>query len=163
MGNSIIGIVFHWTAGRYNQTFKDYHYCITYDPKKKKAFVLKTCAADTDKKAHTWHRNTGRIGIALCCCLNATDKNLGAYPPAEQQIEVAAALAGSLIKKYSIATEEIRTHAEWAFDDGYGLYSGDPETRWDLWVENWKDYGKNLTDVIRDKALWYANQKEKEK
>lgn len=152
----IVGIVYHWCASRYNQTFSDYHYCIQYNPKTQKANVVKTCESDDELKAHTWQRNTGRIGIALCCAYNATTNDLGDYPPTPQQIEVAAALGGDLIKQYNIPATEVKTHAEWAIIDGYGPYSGDPETRWDLWVDNWQGKGKNLSAVIRDKALWYA-------
>lgn len=155
---SIKGIVFHWSAGRYNQTFKDYHYNITYDPKTKKASIIKTCDSDEELKAHTAYRNTGRIGISLSCAYNATTENLGSYPPTDQQIELACSLAGKLIKKYGIKPEddEINTHADWAIVDNYG--PGQTCERWDLWVPNWKGTGKNLSRLMRDKSWWYYNQ-----
>jgi len=152
---NIVGIVFHWSAGRYDQVFNDYHYNVTFDPENKCAKVVKSCKHDSDKKAHTWRRNEGRIGIALCCAYNATSENLGSFPPTDEQIEKACALAGSLAHTYSIKSDEIKSHAEWASIDGYGPGSGDPETRWDLWVTNWKNKGKNLSNVMRDKTLWY--------
>lgn len=155
---AIRGIVFHWTAGRYNQTFNDYHYNITYDPAKGKAKVVKTCTYDTDKKSHTWSRNSDRIGITLCCAYNATPSNLGNYPPTDAQIETTCALAGKLAHTYGIRENEIKTHAEWAFIDDYGLGSGDTETRWDLWIPDWKHYKKNLSSVMRDKTLFYKDQ-----
>lgn len=158
---SIIGVVFHWSAGRYDQVFNDYHYNITYNPKTKQAKIIKTCESDDELKAHTWHKNTGRIGIALACCYNATSENIGSYPPTEAQIEMACALAGRLIKEHGIKEDEVKSHAEWATIDGYGPGSGDPETRWDLWIPNWKN-GKNLSVVMRDKALWYAEHGEDE-
>jgi len=158
---SVIGIVFHWSAGRYDQVFNDYHYNITYNPKTKQAKIVKTCESDDELKAHTWHKNTGRIGIALACCYNATSENLGNYPPVEAQIEMACALAGQLIKKYNLPPEEIKSHAEWATLDGYGPGSDDPETRWDLWIPNWKN-GKNLSQVMRDKSLWYSEHGEED-
>ena len=48
------------------------------------------------------------------------------------------------------------THEEAAMLDGYGPYSGDPETRWDLWYLPDSDGTmKSGGDVIRGKALWY--------
>ncbi|MCE1245618.1 MAG: N-acetylmuramoyl-L-alanine amidase [Firmicutes bacterium] len=155
---AIKGIVFHWTAGRYDQTFSDYHYNVTFEPQSGRANIVKTCSSDDDKKHHTWNRNNERIGISLCCAYQATSANLGNYPPTDAQIEAAAALAGKLAHIYSIKEDEIKTHAEWAFVDGYGPGSGDPETRWDLWIPNWKGKGKNLSQVIRDKSLWYKEQ-----
>ena len=155
----IRGIVFHWTAGRYHQIFNSYHYNITFDPQTKTAKVEKTCKSDSDLKSHTWGRNSGRIGIALCCALNATTNNLGAFPPTKQQIEVACAFAGGLAAKYNLPAEAIKTHAEWATIDGYGVGSGDPQTRWDLWVPRWEGRAKNLSEVMRDKTLWYKSRR----
>ena len=56
-------IFLHWSAGYYGQSFKDYHLCIDGDGK-----VYSMCFNLTDKKAHTWHRNTGSVGIAMNCC-----------------------------------------------------------------------------------------------
>jgi hypothetical protein len=155
---NIIGIVYHWSGGKYDQIFSDYHYNIIFNQKTLKAEIVKTCKEDTDILSHTWHRNTGRIGVSLSCCYNATTNNLGSFPPTVQQIELACSLCGKLINKYKIPKEEVRTHAEWALEDGYGVGSLDPETRWDLWIPNWKGKGKNLSVVMRDKSLWYAKQ-----
>ena len=52
------------------------------------------------------------------------------------------------------------THEEAATIDGYGPYSGYPETRWNL--QYLPDYNDNLRkggDAIRGKGLWYlANE-----
>ena len=60
-------IYLHWTAGHYQQPFEDYHVNITGDGK-----IL---VPDTDLsiyRSHTYKRNSGSIGISLCCCYNAT-------------------------------------------------------------------------------------------
>jgi hypothetical protein len=155
---SIIGVVLHWSASRYDQIWSDYHYCVTFNQKTLKASIVKTCKSDEDVLPHTWHRNTGRIGVSLSCCYGATPNNLGSFPPTPQQIELACSFVGKLINKYKIPKEEIKTHAEWAIIDGYGVGSLDPETRWDLWIPNWRGKGKNLSEVMRDKSLWYAEQ-----
>jgi soluble lytic murein transglycosylase-like protein len=152
------GIVFHWTAGRYNQTFDDYHYNVTYDPKTKKAKKVVTCESDEEMKYHSWPSKscTGTIGISACCMLNATEDNWGECPITEAQIEMMAAIAGEKVKEYGIPYDEIYTHATWATCFDYGPGSGDPETRWDLWIPNWKGTGKNLSQYIVDKTIWYA-------
>jgi len=59
-------IYLHWTAGRYDQFFNDYHICIDGD-----GGVHKMADFET-KLAHTWKRNTDAVGIALCCCYGAS-------------------------------------------------------------------------------------------
>ena len=48
-----------------------------------------------------------------------------------------------------------------ALADGYGPYSGDPETRWDLWYMR-DSPGDGVMkpggDVMRGKAQWYLQQ-----
>ena len=60
-------IYLHWTAGRYDQFFDDYHLNIDGDGK-----VYRTCTNLDERKAHTYQRNSGSIGITLCCALDAT-------------------------------------------------------------------------------------------
>ena len=64
---SINKLYAHWTAGHYDSPFGDYHLNITG------AGDIYLSTDDlTEVLAHTWHRNTGAIGIALCCCVDAT-------------------------------------------------------------------------------------------
>ena len=51
-------IYLHWTAGRYDQFFDDYHLNIDGDGK-----VYRTCTNLDERKAHTYQRNSGSIGI----------------------------------------------------------------------------------------------------
>lgn len=60
--NRICRLYLHWTAGRYGEFYDDYHLNIDADGN-----VYRTCCALTDYKPHTWQRNTGSIGITLCC------------------------------------------------------------------------------------------------
>ena len=110
-----------------------------------------------------WLRNSGAIGIALCCgagaeCAapegldlrreevacdmadaekygNRVRIDYGIAPPAEVQIEVMAKLIAILCFELDlpIAGDTVMTHCEAAFKDGYGPGSGDPQTKWDLW------------------------------
>ena len=62
----ITTIYLHWTAGHYGDVYDDYHLNIDAD-----GTVYATCDDLCEKKDHTWHRNTGTIGIALCCGYDA--------------------------------------------------------------------------------------------
>ena len=142
-------IYLHWTAGPYGIPFRDYHFNVDDD-----GTIYCMCEELTEKKAHTWQRNSGAIGISLCCCESAQ----GEYPPTTKQIEALSHLVAILCEELEIVIdkERIMTHEEAATIDGYGPYSGDPETRWDLWYL--PDYNGDLRkggDVIRGKALWY--------
>ena len=165
----ITTVYLHWTAGRYGQVYDDYHLNIDKD-----GTVYVTCDDLCEKKDHTWHRNTGTIGIALCCGYDADCElpaavparaawgavepyeyrdpyqamvDLGSEPPTAIQIEVLAKIVAILCKELHLAnsSEHVQTHCEIAFRDGYGPGSGDPETKWDLWF---------LPDVCRNDRLF---------
>lgn len=155
-------IYLHWTAGRYDEAYNDYHLCIDGDGK-----VYITCDSFADKLSHTWHRNSRSVGIAMCCAYgaqanNGYDSYLGECPPTKEQIETLSKLVQVICDNIGmeITPETVMTHCEAALRDGYGPYSGDPETRWDLWYL--PDYinGGGLVDggsLVRGKAVWYQN------
>ena len=157
--NRIAQIYLHWTAGRYGQLYDDYHFNIDAD-----GSVYQTCTQLTELKSHTWHRNSGSIGIALCCAYgalphNGIDTEFGSYPPTAQQIDAAGKLVARLTLGLGlpIDADTVMTHCEAALLDDYGPYSGDVETRWDLWYVR-DSPGDGLMkpggDIIRGKALW---------
>ena len=137
-------IYLHWTAGQHITNHierADYHICILGDGR-----IEIECDDLTELRTHTWHRNTGAIGIALCCGLGATANNVynadfGSYPIV-----------------LPIDKNCIMTHCEAALLDGYGPYSGDPETRWDLWYiddPGTKEKMQPGGDVLRGLANWF--------
>ena len=145
-------IYLHWTAGRYHQTFADYHINITGDG----GIVISTTDL-TEKKAHTWRRNGRAVGITLCCAYNASPNAMGDYPPTEAQIEVMSQVVAILASEMnlSISADVVMTHAEAADLDSYG-----PATtceRWDLWhlPDSADGQIKPGGEVIRGKANWY--------
>lgn len=144
----VVGIVLHWTAGHYGQTYGDYHFCVD-----EKGGVWQN---DLDSigttLSHTWRRNSGRIAIAAMAMVGASPGNYGREPYTKRQFEAMCALAANLAARYGIPPEEIKTHAEWAAIDGYGPGSGDPETRWDWWTEG---------PVIHRKIAWYLSRQGK--
>lgn len=158
--NWIDTIYLHWTAGRYGQYFDDYHICIDSDGS------LKFMTDDlSTPKNHTWHRNSEAIGIALCCCYgaqanNGIDTDFGDYPPTKEQIETMAEAVAILMKGMGLSIEEdtVMTHCEAAAIDGYGPYSDDQDTRWDLWYLPDFNGMSPGGDVIRGKAIWYQTR-----
>lgn len=83
----IVQIYLHWTAGRYGQVYDDYHLNIDAD-----GTIYRSCTSLTERKSHTWQRNTGSIGIALCGGLGAQanhgyDAELGPFAPTAAQTE----------------------------------------------------------------------------
>jgi hypothetical protein len=154
-----VKIYAHWTAGHYGQIFSDYHISIDRDG---------TIYAGVDdlstKLSHTYRRNSGAVGLALCCAYGASSTDdLGPEPPTEMQIEVlaqaTAILAGVL--GISIDIQHVMTHAEAADnmdgDDRWHTPYGPNATveRWDLWVVKEGDYPGSGGEIIRSKALGY--------
>jgi len=162
---AISRLYLHWTAGRYSQCFDDYHLNIGPNGE-----LYLTCRSLEELKAHTWHRNTGAVGLTICACLGAValqppkDKeapaiDFGPFEPTPMQIEKLALVIAVITQALGLdlSEEAVMTHCEAAIRDGYGPYSGDPETRWDLWYV--KDYPyEGLVEggrLLRGKALWY--------
>lgn len=151
-------IYLHWTAGKYHQFFEDYHLNIDQDGE------ILLMHEDLNKLlAHTWHRNTGAIGIALCCAFGAIAHNgintyFGKQPPTIAQVESASRVLAVLTEELGleINAQTILTHCEAASLDGYGPFSGDKETRWDLWyLKDFDNKMKSGGDILRGKAIWY--------
>lgn len=162
-------IYLHWSAGHYNTVFDDYHVNITGDG------TMYITGNLSDLKAHTYHRNTGSVGISLCCAYGATTDNLGDEPPTVAQIEAMAqaieAIADGLW--LTIDMEHVMTHGE-AADNVDGIYASEPYgpqttvERWDLQFlgsaespHYTTNYGDEHTggNVLRGKANWYRNQR----
>ncbi len=119
--NRISQIYLHWTAGRYGQLYDDYHFNIDAD-----GSIYQTCTQLTELKSHTWHRNTGAIGIALCCACsalphNGRDTEFGKFPAphpsrSTPQVKLVAKLAQGL--NIPIDRGNVLTHCEAALIDG---------------------------------------------
>lgn len=99
----------------------------------------------TECLAHTWHRNSRSIGVALACCRDAC-----CYYDAPSGVDLGLSVAN------------IYTHAEMAAFDGYGIGSGDPDMRWDLlYVPDYGDGGRLVPggELIRGKTKYYRKQR----
>lgn len=100
----------------------------------------------TECLAHTWHRNSRSIGVALACCRDAC-----CYYDAPSGVE-----------ELGLSVSDIYTHAEMAAFDGYGIGSGDPDMRWDLlYVPDYGDGGRLVPggELIRGKTKYYRKQR----
>ncbi len=148
-------VYWHWTAGDHYTTFDDYHFCIDGGGE-----IIESLPLEKIPSA-TWHRNTGSIAIALCCCEGAKAyrdpwrADLGTAPPTDEQIETLAMLSAAIADVFDISIDvgHFLTHAEAADLDGYG-----PETtceRWDLAVTKESDAWGSGGDILRGKAAFY--------
>lgn len=165
-------IYMHWSAGHYNTVFNDYHINITADG------TLYLTGNLSYLKAHTYYRNTGAVGVSLCCAYGATTNDLGDEPPTAAQIEAMAQAVEAIADGLwlTIDMEHVMTHGE-AADNADGLdieYPGGPYgpqntvERWDLQYLGTDEspyYTTNYDDehtggnVLRGKANWYRNQR----
>lgn len=88
---------------------------------------------------------------------------MGSYAPTAAQTDKLAQVVAVLVQGLALdaSPEVVITHCEAALADGYGPYSGDPETRWDLWYMR-DSPGDGVMkpggDVMRGKAQWYLQQ-----
>ena len=166
-------IYLHWSAGHYFQKFDDYHVNITADGR------LWLMSDLSDTLAHTWRRNSGAVGISLCCCAGATTGDLGDEPPTSQQIEAMAQAIAAIADGLwlTIDRDHVMTHGE-AADSVDGIYTWDESDcygpqhtveRWDLQFLGTDESPYYTADhddpstggnVLRGKALWYKNQKD---
>ena len=162
-------VYLHWSAGRYDSVFDDYHINITGAGK-----IFVTTNDLSEIKSHTWRRNTGSIGISLCCAYNATSNDLGEYAPTNIQIETIAKVIDIVATGLwlTINKEHVLTHGE-AADNEDGIWCHDPYgpkngcERWDLeFLETsespkydpWDEEHRGGS-ILRGKAIWYHNQR----
>lgn len=170
-------IYLHWSAGRYETPFEDYHINITGD-----GDIIIPDEDMSITRKHTWCRNSGSIGISLCACYGATtyDLDAGGYAPTAKQIETMAQVIAVVADALwlTINKQYVLTHGEAANnEDGLWLHpayaawndeEGKGDVRWDLeFLGNSESprYNPYLTDgsrggdVLRGKAAWYKAQK----
>jgi hypothetical protein len=162
-------VYLHWTAGHYEQFFDDYHVNISGDGK---YYVSTDDFSET--LAHTYRRNRGGIGIAMCCAYNATTEDLGPEPPTAEQIDAMAKAIATICDAMwlTIDKEHVMTHSEAADnEDGYEpseAYGPKADCeRWDLEYlgtdespefDPWATDGSRGGDVLRGKSIWFRQK-----
>lgn len=158
-------IYLHWSAGRYDRAFDDYHVNITGSGR------LYLTDELYNMLSHTYKRNTGSVGVSLCCAYGANTNDLGDYAPTQRQIEMMAKVVRVIAEGLwlTIDKNHVMTHGE-AADNEDGLTPHEPYgprttcERWDLeylgtdespYFDPWADDGTRGGDVLRGKANWY--------
>lgn len=161
-------IFLHWSAGHYGQVSPHYHINIGFDGK---IYLMDDLTTILE---HTWHQNTGAIGVTLAACAFANTNDLGDYnriaqmtiddlnaqqipyePPTQQQIEIMAQVIAILTMALELPCtyDYVRTHAEQADIDGYGPAS--TCERWDLAILANGDEWMSGGNILRGKGVWY--------
>jgi hypothetical protein len=150
-----VKLYLHWSAGHYGSFFDDYHINIDADGN-----VYLSVDDLSTVLSHTWHRNTGAVGIALLCCAGATTNNLGNEPPTPAQIEAMAQVIATLANALDLTIDvwRVMTHGEAADIDGYGIDDIDPDMRWDLHILHTGDTMRSGGDILRGKAQFYRDR-----
>ena len=164
-----IKIYLHWSAGHYGQFFDDYHINIDKD-----GSIYASTDDLSEVLAHTYHRNTGAVGVSMACCAGATSNDLGDESPTTAQIDAMAKVVMVLCDEFGmeINKDNVMTHGE-AADNIDGIYASEPYgcqstcERWDLQYlatnespAYTADYDDPSTggNVIRGKAIWWSQQ-----
>ena len=159
---SIKHLFLHWTGCQYGQVFDAYHINIDEHGE-----IYLTCRTLHDRKEHTWNRNTGAVGITLCCAYKADLSSHGVpdykglCPPTALQIEQMAIVVAILCRELEleISFDTVRTHAEVADQDDYGPAKHPIDMRWDLYRLTDLPDCQNLCPggvVLRKKAKAYS-------
>lgn len=160
-------VYMHWTAGHYETFFDEYHVSID------DAGRIYLNGSLSDILAHTYHRNSGAVGITLNACVGATSNDLGAEAPTAAQIEAMAQAVCAICDGLWLTIDKahVMTHGE-AADNEDGIEPHEaygPKTtceRWDLEYlgtdespafSPWATDGSRGGDVLRGKANWYRN------
>ena len=164
-----IKIYLHWSAGHYGQFFEDYHINIDSD-----GSIYASTDDLSERLAHTYHRNTGAVGVSLACCAGATSNDLGDESPTTAQIDAMAKVVMVLCDEFGleINKDNVMTHGE-AADNIDGIEASEPYgcqstcERWDLQFLGTKESPAYTTDyddpstggnVVRGKAIWWSQQ-----
>ena len=164
-----VKVYLHWSAGHYGQFFDDYHINIDKD-----GSIYASTDDLSEVLAHTYHRNTGAVGVSMACCAGATSNDLGDESPTTAQIDAMAKVVMVLCDEFGmeINKDNVMTHGE-AADNIDGIYASEPYgcqstcERWDLQFLATKESPAYTTDyddpstggnVIRGKAIWWSQQ-----
>ena len=164
-----VGISMHWSAGRWETPFSDYHLNILGDGR-----IMASTDDMSEVLPHTWRRNTGTVGISLCCCYEATTNDLGEFPPTAAQIETMAQVIATVANALDLTIDinHVMTHSE-AADCMDGNYPHEPYgyfstcERWDLLFLGTPESPSAVTSyydpasggaVLRGKANFYRNK-----
>ena len=115
----------HWTAGRRDQNFTDYHRVVTANARGV-SVVHNNAPMSQDLPAHTYGRNHNSMAVCLAGLLGATTNDLGAHVPGKTQINALVDTVTAVCLNYRVPVANIMSHAEAAdnVDQANGLTPG---------------------------------------
>lgn len=164
-----VKVYLHWTAGEYETTYGDYHFCIAGNGQ-----IVNTRDLHQIPSA-TYGRNTGSIAIALCCCAGAVAykgepnyADLGHFPPTDEQLDACAKLMAVIADVFDIPIDikHFMTHGEagdnidgWEATEKYGMNT--TCERWDLAVLNDNTTWGHGGNILRGMAVWYQKHSDR--
>lgn len=80
----------HWSVGTYGMCFDDYHFCVVFDTRSRKAHVVKTLRI-AQMGQHAFKYNSHNIGIGFMAMFKTDPRTgAGAYPITPEMLEVGA-------------------------------------------------------------------------
>ena len=168
---SITKVYSHWTAGRYTTPEDLYHVSILGPGGEYPDGTLYFTTDDmTEYIGHTYMRNTGAIGVSVCCCFDATvnsidDFDLGSEPPTAQQLESMKQFMAlcSMVLGLPLDIKHFMTHAE-AADNLDGEHPCEPYgplntfEKWDLMkLQDFDGTWMIGGELLRKGATYYVN------
>ena len=97
------GLIYHWTAGTYDQCYDAYNLNIVFDPQKGVAHVVKTIKF-SQLAQHLWGRNTGMVAITFCSMHRAVNStsHAGQFPVTPAMLKVGAMVGAEVCAWYDI-------------------------------------------------------------
>jgi hypothetical protein len=160
--NAISRIYLHWTVAPFGCVFGDYNgeanfqspewvLVMTHDPSDNAVG-----GNNANEASHTWHRNTGAVGVSISGMTGATQHDFGPDAVTLAGLDHLCAGAAAFAVRYNVdalgtvqngnthaddsgnnisttGEHTILTHAEAANIDGYLCgFTSDPDCRWDL-------------------------------
>ena len=129
-------IVMHWTAGKYKQSSSDYekyHEVVEGNGRRKLCKRRPEANNDTgdgDYAAHVRAKNTGSIGLAMCCMQDAKERpfDAGDYPMTETQLEVFIDMVAEYAETYDIPIDRRHVLSHEEVDVTLGV----SQDKWDI-------------------------------
>ena len=152
-------IVMHWTAGEYemsNSDFEKYHEVVEGDGTRRlcrRRPEANNNTGDGDYAAHVRAKNTGSIGLAMCCMKDARESPFrkGKFPMTEVQLGAFIEMVAEYAETYDIPVDgrHVLSHEE------VDVTLGVPQDKWDImWLPHMAKPGDvvEVGDYIRERV-----------
>ncbi len=159
-------IVMHWTAGQYEMSGSDYdkyHEVVEGDGTRrlcKRRPEANNNVNDGDYAAHVRAKNTGSIGLAMCCMQGAKERPFkkGKYPMTETQLGVFIDMVAEYAETYDIPIDRRHVLSHEEVDVTLGV----PQDKWDImWLPHMAKPGDvvEVGDYLRERISDAQNRK----